>query len=228
MTPSGDHIDGMVMLFAIVLALMLTAVAPDRPPAILEIYRDTILPGREAQFRAIEEDAARVCAELTCPHPHLAIESLSGPKEVWWLNGFDSPAEKQQVDDAYRANRALMAALQKATAGKAGVTGKPVNVFAHHAPGASRDRDWPIAGARFFVVTIGRSPRVANGVAFDAPDGTRYIMKPVRTQAEADAAAAAAGPGTRVFAIRPYWGSPAPEWIAADTEFWKANPAAGR
>lgn len=216
------------MLSTIVVVTTLIAAAQERPPAILEIYRDTILAGREARFRAIEEDAARVCVELKCPHPHLAIESLSGPKEVWWLNGFESPADKQRVDEAYRANRALMAALQKATAGKAGVTGTPVNVFAHHAPGASRDRDWPIAGARFFVVTIGRSPRVANGVAFDAPDGTRYIMKPVRTQAEADAAAAAAGEGTRVFAIRPYWGSPAREWIAADPEFWKANPAAGR
>jgi hypothetical protein len=214
------------MLFLIVLVTMVAGARQERPPAILEIYRDTILPGQEARYRQIEEDATRVCAELKCPNPHLAIESLSGPKEVWWLNAFDSPAHKQQVEDAYLSNRALLAALQQATADKPRVTGPPVNVFADYMPGASRDRSWPIAGARYFVVTVTRSPRVANGVAFDAPGGARYIMKPVHTQAEADAAAAAAGEGTRVFAVRPYYGRPAKAWIAADPEFWKDNPSA--
>jgi hypothetical protein len=57
----------------------------ERPPQILQIYRDSVKEGGEATFKAIEEVAARACAELEFPHPHLAIESLTGPKEVWYL-----------------------------------------------------------------------------------------------------------------------------------------------
>ena len=33
---------------------------------------------------------------------------------------------------------------------------------------------------------------------------------------------------TTVLAVRPYLGMPAKDWIAADPEFWKPNPMAGR
>ena len=36
----------------------------DVTPPILQICRELVTPGREADFRAIEEDAARICAEL--------------------------------------------------------------------------------------------------------------------------------------------------------------------
>jgi hypothetical protein len=38
--------------------------------------------------------------------------------------------------------------------------------------------------------------------------------------------AAAVDPGAIVFAVRPWWGHPAGERVAADPEFWKANPTA--
>ena len=62
--------------------------AQEHPPMILEIYRDPVKPGSETPFKAIEQDAARRCVELRCPHPHLAIETLAPPIEVWWLNAF--------------------------------------------------------------------------------------------------------------------------------------------
>jgi hypothetical protein len=94
-----------------------------RPQMILQIYREPLKPGSEAAYRAIEEDTARVCANLKCPHPHLAIESLTGPKEVWWLNTFESDAQKQQVTDAYAKSLALMTVLQRNSKRKASVTG---------------------------------------------------------------------------------------------------------
>ena len=159
---------------------------PAAAPAILQIYRDFLTPGREAEYKALEEEAARICAELAFPHAHLAIESLTGPKEVWWLNAFGSEAERRQVTEDYAKKPALVAAL-------AGITSR---------------REGP------------------GGSVFEAPDGTRFVFWPAGTRGESDARAAAAGPDTRVFAVRPNWGMPAPEWIAAAPEFWKDNPAA--
>ena len=200
--------------------------AQERPPTILQIYRDSLKPGREAAFKTVEEDAARICAELKFPHSHLAIESLSGPKEVWWLNAFDSEAEKQQVASDYARNPALVAALEGIVRRKEGLTEAPVNVYASYRADLSRGAPWKVAGARFFVVSITKGDARAEGPVFEAPDDTRFFLRPVATRGQADVLAAAAGPDARIFAVRPYWGMPAREWIAADRAFWKANPMA--
>ncbi len=85
------------------------------PPQILEIYRDFLKPGSDATFRKIEEDALRICVELKFPHAYLALESLTGPKEVWWLNGYESEAELKQVVHDYTSNAPLVAALKSSS-----------------------------------------------------------------------------------------------------------------
>jgi hypothetical protein len=75
---------------------------------ILQIFRERLKPGCEASYSEIEEDTARNSVKLKCPHPYLAIESLTGPKEIWWLNTFDSQEHRQQVEADYAKNHALM------------------------------------------------------------------------------------------------------------------------
>jgi len=206
--------------------LEVPVMAQERSPTILQIYRDFLSPGREADYKAVEEDAARICAELNFPHPHLAIESLRGPKEVWWLNAFGSEADKQRVADEYAKNPTLVAALAGIARRREGLTGTPMDIFANYRADLSRGAPWKVAGARFFAVTIAAGDPRVPGSVFDAPDGTRFIFRPFATRRQADAVAPAAGPGTRVFAVRPYWGMPEKQWIAADPAFWKVNPMA--
>ena len=193
---------------------------------ILQIYRDPVKDGHEAAYRTVEEDAARICARLKFPNPHLAIESLSGPKEVWWLNAFASEAERQRVTRDYESNPELVAALGGIAKRREGLTGAPVDLLTTYRADLSRGAVWQPAGARFVVATVTREDRQGGGAVFEAPDGARYVMKPVRTRGEADIEAAAADSQTTIFAVRPYWGMPAKEWIAADPEFWKESPMA--
>ena len=186
--------------------------AQERPPQILEIYRDPLRSGSEARYLKIEEEAARVCAELQCPHPYLALESLRGPKEVWFLNMFESETEKQAVSDAYAKKPALMAALNDLVARKKGLIGESTNIFATYRPDSSNGT-WRLSGARFFAIAIANMPM--RGSVFEAPDGTRYSFMPCRTRQEATRM------GGLLFAVRPDWSLPAPAWIAADPEFWK-------
>jgi hypothetical protein len=196
----------------------------ERPPKILEIYRDFVKPGREAQFKAVEEDAARICAELSFPHHHLAIESLAGPSEVWWLNGFDSQAEIQQVRDDYARNPALVAALGGIGPRREPLIQSSVDLFATYRADLSLGAPWRIAGTRLFVVTVTPNDPPGGSSVFEAPDGTRFGFRPAATPLEAEAVAATVTPGARIFAVRPHWGMPAPEWIAADPEFWRVSP----
>lgn len=209
---------------AALLHSLMALATPERPPQILQIYRDSVKEGGEAAYKAIEEDAARICADLRFPHPHLAIESLTGPKEVWWLNAFESEAERKQVTVDYAKNPALVAALEGIAKRKENVTGTPVNVVAGYRADLSRGFLWNPSGARFVVVTVTNEDLRIEGAFFEAPDGTQFILRPVGTRSEAEVLAKATGAETTVFAVRPYWGMPAKEWIDADPEFWKSNP----
>ena len=199
-----------------------------QPPALLQIVREPLKPGSEAAFNAIEEERARMSATLGCPHPYLGAESLTGPKEVWWFNGYQSSTERQQVYDAYAQNAPLMAAFQKSAKPKADLTLRPIEVFASYRPDRSEGTPWLLGHGRYLVITMtNRTARLA-GTVFEDPDGTRFVVRSAETREEAEAAKVSAGQDTTVLAIRPSWSFPAAEWIAADPEFWRASPAALR
>jgi len=187
---------------------------------ILQIHRDTLKPGAEAAYNAIEEDAARACRGLNGPHPHLAIEALTGLKEVWWLNEFESNADMQRVHDAYASNGPLMAALGDVGKRRQDVIASEVDVFARDRSDLSRGATWRVKGARFFVVLVTDHDSTMEGVVFETADGMRYIFNAARTRDAADAIAARSEPLAAIFAVRPNWGMPAREWIDADAAFW--------
>jgi hypothetical protein len=204
----------------------LNARVRDVVPQILQIYRDYVMPGGEATYRAIEEDAARICVELACPHPHLAIESLDSPHEVWWLNAYGSETQVQQVAAAYQANVELTAALAAIARRKEAITGRPSNELLHHRPDLSTDQAWDLGGARFMVVAETLEEHRLPGSVYEAPDGRRVVLRIATAPEAADALVRAGGLAGRIFAVRPYWGLPSPDWIAAAPAFWSANPAA--
>jgi hypothetical protein len=199
----------------------------ERPPQLLQIVRESLNEGGEAEYRTIEEDAARICADLNCPNAHLAMESLTGPKEVWWLTPYESESDRQRVTNGYASNRALMTALKDILRHKQGLVGAPIDVLANYRDDLSGQGSWKVRGTSFFVVTVTHEERPVVGAVFEAPDGTRFIFRSAGTRQAAERLAAeASSETTTIFAVRPYWGMPANDWIAADPEFWKPNPTA--
>ena len=80
--------------------LVVSLVVQDGSAQLLQVVRESINVGAEAAYAAVETETARACAELRCPHPHLALEPIRGPREIWWFNLFASEANRQQVIDA--------------------------------------------------------------------------------------------------------------------------------
>jgi hypothetical protein len=191
------------------------------PPAILQVVREPLKPGAEAEYRAIEEETARIAIELGCPHPYLGAESLTGSNEVWWFNGYESQDEIKQVEAAYTNNASWMAALVRNSKRKSVLTLPLIEVFAKHRPDLSRGKPWTVGQGRFLVITRTKGNDAIDGTAFEAPDGTRFIVAAARTREEAESKAAKAGRDTHVLAVRPKLSFPAKEWVAADLEFWR-------
>jgi hypothetical protein len=199
---------------------MLQAVATPSP--ILYIAREPLVAGRENAYREIEEETGRLSARLGCPHPYLAMESLTGPKEIWWFNAFDSPEDQSQIAEAYQKNTLLSAALKKNRDRKAPVTGKVIEVVAQYRPDLTSGVPWILGHARFLVIAVNKDPPSSAGTVFQAADGTFFVFSPARTRKQADRLAASI-PGSTVVVVRPSFSFPAKDWVAADPRFWRAN-----
>jgi hypothetical protein len=199
----------------------------ERPPQMLQIVRESLNEGSEAAYSTIEEDAARICADLNCPNVHLAMESLTQRKQVWWLTPYESESDRQRVVNGYASNRALMDALHDILRRKQGQVGAPIDVLANYRDDLSGQASWKVRGTRFFVVTVTSGDPPVAGAVFEAPDGTRFIFRSASTRREAESLAAeVSSETTTILGVRPYWGMPANDWIAADPEFWQPNPMA--
>jgi hypothetical protein len=194
-------------------------VPPPRPRFLL-IHRERWKPGREAEYRALEEDTARIQARLGCPHPYLAIESLTEPKEIWFFNGFETSEEWHGIGRAYQRNAPLMAALQPNSDRKRELILPPVSCLARRRDDLSRGEPWSLGSGRFLVITVSTGEQRAEATAFQAPDGTRFFIAAAATRPEAEAAAARAAPEPTVFAVRPDYSFPAPQWVASDPAAW--------
>jgi hypothetical protein len=191
------------------------------PPQLLQIVREPIKPGNEAAYEVVEDETARACVELDCPHPHLALETLAGPKVIWWLNFFASETERLRVTDDYLRNQRLMEVLIRNNERKAKLTEKPMDMILRHRPG--RGAPFEVAGTRFVVVTIAAGPAPTEGESFEAHDGSYFVLQAAKSRAEAERLAADR-PRTTILAVRPSWGLPAKGWLDADRKFWGANP----
>lgn len=123
--------------------------AQSQPPQILQIYRDFLKSGSHTAYQEVERDIAGVCVELGFPHAYLAIEPLTGPQEVWFLNAWESEAEQKQVAEDYASNGPLAAALESKGKQKARLTSGHVNVFVHYRRPLSGSAPWNMGLARF-------------------------------------------------------------------------------
>lgn len=213
------------LLIALLAAPLLPSAVLGQPPApqFLYFYRDSLKLGVDSAYRVIENEGAQICADRRCPNPYIAIESLSGPHEVWWLNTFATSADTARVAKVYATDHELATALAGITQRKAALIGTPVQGFAMYRRDFSRDRTWSLNGARFIAVTVTREHRRAKGTVWMTVDSTLYVLRPVHTLREAEALVH--GTDARIFAVRPSWSMPAPSWAAADPTFWRAAPA---
>lgn len=197
----------------------LQVAAPVEPPAILQVYREPLKPGARARYDRLESDTAQHCAQLRCPHPYLALESLNGPKEIWWLNGYDSDADRKRVADAWAASAEILGVLGRNAKKKTALVGKSVESLARYRPDLSAGEPWRLGRGAFLVIWSGTGTPALEGTVYETDDHTRFALVSARTREEATAVAARAK--ARVFEVRPSWSHADEAWIASEPELWR-------
>lgn len=129
--------------------------APFTPaPVILQVYRELIKPGTEAQVMEIERRSIAEQARLKSPHPYLTLTSVSGAMTaVWYLHGNDSYADIESEWAKVTATPGLLDAWAKPPAAKVNFVVEQTAVFARLRDDLSYGRGLTGTKTRFFVVT---------------------------------------------------------------------------
>jgi hypothetical protein len=235
------------LLFA---TAILPLAAQDPPAPLVQIYREQIKPGKIAAYVRIEEAAARFCAKMNCPNPYFALTSLTGPNEVWWINGFDSPETIERVWQAYASSQEIMTELNSIAENKADLA-FPANILLakfhpemsfYTTPVAPHYISMSIVHVRLghvanfrdmrirFKSTLERAgrPQWAYQVTSGTDDVTFIVMTPARTMQEIQTTPSLDDPSdivvsseTRLYAVSPAMSLPAQSWVEADPDFWK-------
>jgi hypothetical protein len=183
---------------------------------ILQIYREYVKTGCEAEYAALEQETARIAMTLRCPNPYLAAESLTGPKVVWWFNAYASPEAQKQVALDYMKNAQLMDQLQRNSARKSPWTYDASDMFAYFKPQDSTGIAWEPGRGRYLSITEGNEAEKTTGTVFETPDGLRFVIAAYATRAEANVHS----PRAHLLAVRPEWSFPSRQWIDGDPQFW--------
>lgn len=123
------------------------------PPAILQIYRDPVKPSKMAEYSRIETEAAQACARAST-WPYLAIQSITGPQEVWFISGFDSYVAMERSAEPFARNVPLSAELNRLLEAKANLVAEPRAVYAHYRDDLSSNTAFVQPRTRFFIVTL--------------------------------------------------------------------------
>jgi hypothetical protein len=199
--------------------------AQGRTLQFLLLVRERLRPESESAYNENELRLAAACAAFKCPHPYLALASVDGPTEVWWLNAFATADERDGLADAYAGNEALMAALAPLGKRKEDFRQSLTTTSTTHRSDLSGGIGLQIAGARLFVISTAKNHAGPSGAVFESAAGEQFTIVPVPTSAVAGEIAKRWGLGASVLAVQPQWSFPDETWVHADPAFWSSNPA---
>jgi hypothetical protein len=201
--------------------LVMQMPAHAQPPQILFIAREYWLPGHEADLTRIETHAAKVCIGMGVPHPYLGIESVTGPKEVWYINGLTSNEEFREVNEAYSKNRELTAAMARFARERAAFESQPARQGAAlYRADLSLGVEWQMGMDRYLVILVTKNAAAGNGAVFVNEEDEQFVVSSAKTLASAKQVQSVAGPKAKIFVVRPEFSMPAAEWVANEPAFW--------
>jgi hypothetical protein len=79
------------------------AIAQDAgPPPVIQIIRESIKEGRSAAHEKVETDYARMFRKNKFPFHYLALTSMTGPGEAWFVSAFPSFAAVEESDKEFQ------------------------------------------------------------------------------------------------------------------------------
>src|SRR5437870_1773802 len=68
------------------------------PPPVIQIIRESIKEGRLAAHEKVETDWARMERKNKFPYHYIALTTMTGPSEAWFVTALPSFAAVEEID----------------------------------------------------------------------------------------------------------------------------------
>jgi len=141
--------------------------APAGPPNRLTAFIEQIKPGMEAEHEANEAGWPAANAKAGSPYYYLALESITGPSEVWYVSTFASYAEEGESMKLSSTNPDLSAETARLWKADAQYLNSTTAIQAIGRPDLSYGGGADITRNRFWEITSFRV-RVGHEAGFEA------------------------------------------------------------
>jgi hypothetical protein len=143
------------------------------PPALLQIEREEVRPGRGAAHAANEAAWAAAFVKAQSPVQWLGMTTVSGPTEAWFLTAHESFAALEKGETSTDANPALRAERDKLSAADGDLLGRTSTIIARYRPGLSYQPAVKLPTMRYMTVNL---MRVKPGRVPEFNDGWRMVV----------------------------------------------------
>jgi len=151
-----------VLLSAVIPALAQTE--PPPPPKVLQIFREQVKPGKAAAHEKVEIGWPRAFAKANSPDHYVALSSVTGPGEAWFITAYDSFAAFEKGQELVDKNPALKAETEALSAQDGELLSGISSILAFHREDLSYRPAVHVPKMRFVQVT---TVRVNQGRAND-------------------------------------------------------------
>ena len=202
-----------VLAAALILATAWPAMAQQSgPPDVLQIVREEVKIGKTAAHEKLEMGWPRAFAKANFPSHYVAMTSVTGPNEAWFVTGYPSLAAWEKDTKANASNPTLGPELDRLSALDGDLLSGIRNIVAVYRPAMSyRASEISLGEMRYFFITIirvrpGYSYTDINKITLAAhekakvperwaifqvtygmPSGTYLFIQPLKSLAEIDA-----------------------------------------
>ncbi len=147
-----------VLAVLLMLSVAWPAMAQEGAPSkVIQIFREEVKPGKGAAHEKVEAGWPRAFAKAKSPTHYLAMTSVSGPTEAWFISGYDSLAAWEKDTQNNDSNPALSAELQSLSAQDGELLSNVRSVVATYREDLSyRPNGVNLGEMRYFYVTTMR------------------------------------------------------------------------
>lgn len=132
------------------------AAAPSGLPKVLQIFREEVKPGKAAAHQKVEAGWPRAFAQAKWPVHYLAVTSVSGPGEAWFLSGYPSFAAYEADQKNIERASALFAETQRLSAIDGELLTQGRSMFATFREDLSYNTSVNLGKMRYFTITVTR------------------------------------------------------------------------
>lgn len=153
------------------------------PPAYLQIFRERIKVGHVAAHRQVEAGWPRAFAGAKIANNYMALSSMYGPNQMWFVEPHNSLAEIDAANKAIDAAPGLTGELDRLSAADAAHVDNVDALLARYVPEASNPGSPELADMRVWEITIFRVRPGKDASFFEGA----ALYKSLVDQAKADA-----------------------------------------